>query len=770
MFPFYPFVPPQFYALNENNSKQNGMTEIKENENKEINPMISQQQQFNYPYNSMVENGMWIPFPYCMNFPFNKMFSDGNTTTSITNQNETTNGNDIIDISSNSDDDKKVKEKKEWNAKLKEDCVQLIIDNPTPIPKLEWFEGQRGTSHPCFEGYLFYHSRGNIYRCKHHLKGCRVTIKKTGETFQYETGSKETHNGHDIDYYNLLQTKKNKEAAKDLKNIGKTSNQIASENQVPESNLRRSTCIKQIHNNQEIPPNPKTTAEIIINGENRKHLLFQSNDMIIFGDKRLFSFLIETKNIYCDGTFSILPKHLFYQLYSIHVQIDRNVIPVFFGFLNGKSNDIYKIFFNKCEEISGIPFLHSKKCMLGDFEIANFNFLNDQIEKKSCIFHFGQNIYRKIQKIDSVEYETKGSFYCLGRCLMVLPLISMELIDETINYLKNKFTSENEKELLDYFINNYINGNYDIKMWNLRDKSIKSNNFVESHHNAFRKFVGNRKHLNIHELFLKLNQYIDNTFNKTIKIYNQFQSSRKKVKDHYKNLQVEDILYHEKDYQIYRLLMNLTKCYNEFLNEIEMNCEYEEENENEINFNFEEIEEMRNEMNESLETREYNINNDINENININEYFDDFNDFPNDLYNLNEENMNFDLNEMNGNINGNDGFDEINMNDIYNIDSNDNEDDINKINEEYELLISSLFPNDDMNINENNDKYEEKEEMKEMEEDEIKDDYFSKIREEKRKYHDKKREERRKKRNQQRKSILEADKLKKMKKEKKPKK
>ena len=104
----------------------------------------------------------------------------------------------------------------------------------------------------------------------------------------------------------------------------------------------------------------------------------------------------------------------------------------------------------------------------------------------------------------------------------------MELIDETINYLKNKFTSENEKELLDYFINNYINGNYDIKMWNLRDKSIKSNNFVESHHNAFRKFVGNRKHLNIHELFLKLNQYIDNTFNKTIKIYNQFQSSRKK--------------------------------------------------------------------------------------------------------------------------------------------------------------------------------------------------------------------------------------------------
>ena len=103
MFPFYPFVPPQFYALNENNSKQNGMTEIKENENKEINPMISQQQQqFNYPYNSMVENGMWIPFPYCMNFPFNKMFSDGNTTTSITNQNETTNGNDIIDITSES--------------------------------------------------------------------------------------------------------------------------------------------------------------------------------------------------------------------------------------------------------------------------------------------------------------------------------------------------------------------------------------------------------------------------------------------------------------------------------------------------------------------------------------------------------------------------------------------------------------------------------------------------------------------------------------------
>ena len=40
---------------------------------------------------------------------------------------------------------------------------------------------------------------------------------------------------------------------------------------------------------------------------------------------------------------------------------------------------------------------------------------------------------------------------------------------------------------------------------------------------------------------------------------------------------LSNILFHEKDYTIWRLLLNLTNCYKEFVSEIEMNYKYEYE-------------------------------------------------------------------------------------------------------------------------------------------------------------------------------------------------
>ena len=103
----------------------------------------------------------------------------------------------------------------------------------------------------------------------------------------------------------------------------------------------------------------------------------------------------------------------------------------------------------------------SKKIVLmGDFEICLMNFLGENITRKTCYFHYCQNIWRQCQAISKVEYEARRTFYLLAKYLMVFPFISVERIEKIVLDLEMVFQNENEKKLLKYYKSNYINGVY----------------------------------------------------------------------------------------------------------------------------------------------------------------------------------------------------------------------------------------------------------------------------------------------------------------------
>ncbi len=72
---------------------------------------------------------------------------------------------------------------------------------------------------------------------------------------------------------------------------------------------------------------------------------------------------------YVDGTFAVCPD-LFYQLYTINGIINGKNLPLVYGLLPGKSEEIYLKFFNLIE-----PFIMRPKFIMSDFEKAELNAL-----------------------------------------------------------------------------------------------------------------------------------------------------------------------------------------------------------------------------------------------------------------------------------------------------------------------------------------------------------------------------------------------------------
>lgn len=71
--------------------------------------------------------------------------------------------------------------------------------------------------------------------------------------------------------------------------------------------------------------------------------------MIAFATTGNLQDIASADTFFCDGTFYTCPS-LFYQIYSIHIQIDDKMTPVVYAFLPGKSQAIYRRFFSLLQE------------------------------------------------------------------------------------------------------------------------------------------------------------------------------------------------------------------------------------------------------------------------------------------------------------------------------------------------------------------------------------------------------------------------------------
>lgn len=103
--------------------------------------------------------------------------------------------------------------------------------------------------------------------------------------------------------------------------------------------------------------------------------------------------LVQTTDIYADGTFSSAPI-MFYQVYTIHGIFDGFVIPLVFCLLPNKRSSTYCKVLNKLKELR--PQLNPKSIMM-DYEKAQINAFQSvfkDITVRGCFFHLNQAFFR----------------------------------------------------------------------------------------------------------------------------------------------------------------------------------------------------------------------------------------------------------------------------------------------------------------------------------------------------------------------------------------
>ena len=193
-------------------------------------------------------------------------------------------------------------------------------------------------------------------------------------------------------------------------------------------------------------PVPKAFDEIQLTEEQRKHLIYMDEEMMVWGDKRCYDVLRESKELYLDGTYKVTPLNLYKQLYTIHCKANGVIFPVIYALMKYKKNESYEKLFNIVEHEVGKPIFHEPKTVLGDFEIVNIHCFSKDVVKKASFFHYTQNIYRRAQKIGAVEYGKRGSFHSLCKSLMVLPLIPVKRIMKAFKYIKSKYRTRLERK------------------------------------------------------------------------------------------------------------------------------------------------------------------------------------------------------------------------------------------------------------------------------------------------------------------------------------
>ena len=234
-------------------------------------------------------------------------------------------------------------------------------------------------------------------------------------------------------------------------------------------------------------------------------------------------------------------------MYSIHAMTCGIVVPVIYGLLSSKKTRLYKKFFDKCEETTKMKFLHRKVILLSDFEVCFFQFLDEQVLKKTCLFHYCQSLWRKAQELSQIEYLKKGEFYELVRCLMVLPLVKIERVLDLFLLLKELYTNDIEKKMICYFESNYISGRYKMDYWNLYKISVRCNNFVESFHAMINKFI-DVCHPSLHKFIRELYSIIEKERLNVFEVIVKHNLRRDKKEEITKNKQLETIMSGEGKY------------------------------------------------------------------------------------------------------------------------------------------------------------------------------------------------------------------------------
>lgn len=164
-----------------------------------------------------------------------------------------------------------------------------------------------------------------------------------------------------------------------------------------------------------------------------------------------------------DGTFDVAPK-IARQLFSIHGRIDTVVVPLVFCVMSHKTETAYELMFAELIRIASELNIHLNPLrIISDFEkesvkVAKKFFLS---EFKGCLFHFGQIIWRRIQKNRlATRYGRDEKFSLKIRMIKSLAFVPPDEISGYYLALSNNLKKDKDATIiLKWFKKNYI-GNF----------------------------------------------------------------------------------------------------------------------------------------------------------------------------------------------------------------------------------------------------------------------------------------------------------------------
>ncbi|XP_078539560.1 uncharacterized protein LOC144824317 [Lissotriton helveticus] len=294
-------------------------------------------------------------------------------------------------------------------------------------------------------------------------------------------------------------------------------------------NLRRMVQREKVASNpQHITPRTfediNLPNHLLLTFSNETFLLYDNFDVLkrilIFSTNHNILTLVNSPIWMMDGTFKSTP-HPFFQIYTVHANINNTTVPLVYDLLPDKQSSTYTEFLSvlKSKTMNKSP----AKVII-DFELAMISTITKlypETQNQGCFFHFSQAYWRKIQKSSLVEdYLASSKLQFELRKLTALCFVPPESVDEYYTAItESEFFTENEDKLapiLNYFEDTWIGRlgrsgrkrkpKYPIEWWNCYSTCLeggaKTNNAVEGWHNSFNKTIG-KHHPNLYH-FLEI--------------------------------------------------------------------------------------------------------------------------------------------------------------------------------------------------------------------------------------------------------------------------
>lgn len=272
------------------------------------------------------------------------------------------------------------------------------------------------------------------------------------------------------------------------------------------------------------PKLPQSRDEVNLQGDQwtktdqgELFVLYQEDGVVIFTTDKNLQILAKCKTVQMDGTFRVCPS-IYTQLFSIHGEYKGHCLPLVFALLGDKLQSTYEKVFNVIKQQMGVlDVILSPEYIITDFESGILGAIKNSFpnsKHKGCLFHYNQALWRKVQEYGLVRsFRKSKKVKKFIKMFMALPFVPVLLVRCTFEELCQKAVSK-KPELAcftDYIKRTWINGTFPVKMWNVYQSDIRSNNRVEGWHHKLNSSVG-KVHPHIYELIMHLkNQQSETT-------------------------------------------------------------------------------------------------------------------------------------------------------------------------------------------------------------------------------------------------------------------